>query len=335
MTPKRRIIPVFVPHLGCPNDCVFCNQRKISGKLFPATPETVHEAVASARAAGVTGAALAFYGGSFTAIDRAEQEALLSAAAEHFATGEVAALRVSTRPDRITPEALALLKKYRVETVELGAQSMDDGVLRRSGRGHTADSTRRAAKMVKESGFSLILQMMTGLPGDSGEESIYTARELAALAPEGVRIYPAVILRDTPLYELWQRGKYREHTVEDAVSLCARIVPIFEAAGVKIIRLGLNPSEELSGGEAAGGAYHPALGEMVYSRIWREKAEALLSSLVGAESVTLGVKSSRVSVMTGQKRCNAEYLRGKFGLKELKIRPAEVPDGEIVVLERH
>lgn len=335
MTPKRRIIPVFVPHLGCPNDCVFCNQRKISGQLSPATPETVHEAVAEARKAGVTGAELAFYGGSFTAIDRAEQEALLSAAAEHFASGEVAALRVSTRPDRITPEALALLKKYRVETVELGAQSMDDGVLRLSGRGHTAEATRDAAKMVKESGFSLILQMMTGLPGDSGEESIYTARELAALAPEGVRIYPAVILRDTPLYELWRRGKYREHTVEDAVSLCARIVPVFEAAGVKIIRLGLNPSDELSGGEAAGGAYHPALGEMVYSRIWREKAETLLSSLGAAESVTLGVKSSRVSVMTGQKRCNVEYLRDKFSLKELKIRPAEVPDGEIAVLERH
>ena len=145
---------------------------------------------------------------------------------------------------------LARLRRYGVETVELGAQSMDDEVLRLAGRGHTAEDVVNAAGAVRAAGFHLILQMMTGLPGDSAEKDVETAKKLIALHPDGVRIYPTVIVRDTALYELWRAGRYREHTIEDAVAVCAQLVPLFEEAGVEIIRLGLNPTEELSAGAA-------------------------------------------------------------------------------------
>ena len=332
MTPRRRILPIFVPHAGCPNDCVFCNQKRISGSLLPASAETVRQAV-SALAPG-SGYELAFYGGSFTAIPENEQEELLRACVPARESGAVSALRVSTRPDAVTPEKLARLRFYGVETAEIGAQSMCDEVLRRSGRGHTAADTVKAAALVKAAGFSLILQMMTGLPGSSDARDIQTARAIASLAPDGVRIYPAVIVRDTPLYDLWLAGNYREHTVKDAVRVCAEIVPVFERAHIPIIRLGLNPSDELSGGAAAGGAYHPALGELVRSRIWRDKAERLLSAAAApGESVILGVAPNRISVMTGQHRANLTYLRERFSLADVRILAADVDDGEIVLLE--
>ena len=332
MTPRRRIIPLFVPHLGCPNDCVFCNQRKISGSLRPADGDTVRRTLEKAREYTPDGAELAFYGGSFTAIPEEQQRELLEAARPYMEAGFIAEIRVSTRPDKIDPAALELLAQYGVKTVELGSQSMDEKVLRMSGRGHTAEDTRRAAALIKNGGFRLMLQMMTGLPGSSPESDIATARELIKLRPDGVRIYPTVVIRETALYELWQAGKYKEHTVEDAVSVCAELVREFSAADVPIIRLGLNPTDDLSAGEAAAGAYHPALGELVYSRVYLQKAEKLIEESGCCDSVTLGVHPSRVSLMTGQKRQNIEKLKAKFGLSSVKVVKSLVNDGEIVIL---
>ena len=328
MTPRRRILPIFVPHAGCPNDCVFCNQKRISGSLHPASAETVRAAV-SAIAPG-SGYELAFYGGSFTAMPEAEQEELLAATVPARQSGAVATLRVSTRPDAVTEEKLARLRRYGVETVELGAQSMCDEVLRRSGRGHTSLDTVKAAKLVKDAGFTLILQMMTGLPGSDDTRDIASARAIAALLPDGVRVYPTVILRNTPLYDLWRAGEYREHTVEDAVRVCARILSIFEDAEIPVIRMGLNPSDELSGGAAAGGAYHPALGELVRARLWRDRAEALLSGIEPGADAVLAVSPNRVSVMTGQHRCNLLYLQERFSLRSVRVCASDVPDGAIV-----
>ncbi len=335
MSARESIIPVFVPHSGCPNDCVFCNQRRISGNTNPATPEDVEKAIANAAALPRTGVKrqLAFYGGSFTAIPKTEQEALLSAAHAHLLSGELDAIRLSTRPDAIDGEVLARLRRYDVETVELGAQSMDEKVLLLAGRGHTAKDVENASNEIKKAGFRLILQMMTGLPGADDESSIETARRIIALDPDGVRIYPTVIVRDTALYDLWQAGRYAEHTVEDAVRVCAKLLPMFEEADIPVIRLGLNPTDELSSGAAAGGAYHPALGELVKSRIMREKAETLLHGTEHGVSVTLGVNKSKISQMTGQHRCNIEYLKDRFSLKELRIKPTDVEEKEIVILE--
>lgn len=334
MSARENIIPVFVPHLGCPNDCVFCNQRRISGQQQPATAQTVKDAISKAAALPHTGAKrqLAFYGGSFTAIPAEEQTALLAAAKAYLDAGEIDSIRLSTRPDAIDGAVLKRLRAYGVETVELGAQSMDDRVLALSGRGHTAEDVARASALIRGAGFRLILQMMTGLPGDTEETSVRTAERIIALRPDGVRIYPTVIVRDTALFDLWQAGQYREHSVEDAVRVCARLLPLFDRAGIPVIRLGLNPTDELSGGAAAGGAYHPALGELVKSRIMLERARALLKGVLPGSSVVLGVNSARISQMTGQHRGNIRVLCEEFGLKSLKIRAAAAENEEILLL---
>ena len=325
MPARENIIPVFVPHLGCPHDCVFCNQRRISGVQEPATAETVHEAIKNAAALGLGDVKrqLAFYGGSFTAIPAAQQEELLGAAKEYLDSGFLSSVRLSTRPDAIDDAVLDRLRRYGVETVEIGAQSLDDRVLKLSARGHTAADVENASRMIKAAGFRLILQMMTGLPGDTPETSVRTAERIIAMKPDGVRVYPTVIVKDTALYDFWLRGTYREHTVEDAVSVCARILPMFEAAGIPVIRLGLNPTDDLSGGDAAGGAYHPALGELVKSRIMLQRAAALLEAAGAAPggSAEIYVHPSRVSQMTGQHRGNIEALKERFGLESVKVKP--------------
>jgi histone acetyltransferase (RNA polymerase elongator complex component) len=333
MIPKRCIIPIFVPHLGCPNACVFCNQRKISGSLVPARAAEERAALEAARERAQGGAELAFYGGSFTAIEPERQLELLEAARPWLEEGFLESIRVSTRPDAVDRAALELLASRGVRTVELGAQSMDEAVLAASNRGHGAADTERAARLVKEAGLKLVLQMMTGLPASSPASDLETAERLAALAPDGVRIYPTVIIRDSALCELWKRGLYREHTVAEAVEVCSRIVPVFEAAGIPVIRLGLNPTEELSGGEAAGGAYHPALGQLVYSRLYLDKARSLLRGLPKARRVALGVHPSCVSLMAGHRRENLEALRAEFGLERIAVRGAETAPGGIEILE--
>ena len=334
MSARASILPVFVPHLGCPHACVFCNQRRISGAQKPATAEDVKNSIAQAAAFLPKGGKrqLAFYGGSFTAISVREQEAQLGAAKAALDQGDIDTIRLSTRPDAIDGAVLDRLRRYGVDTVELGAQSMDDTVLRLAGRGHSAADVASASKLIKTAGFQLVLQMMTGLPGSSDESDTETARRLIALVPDGVRIYPTVIVRDTALYDMWRAGTYREHTVEDAVRVCAKIVPLFETAGIPIIRLGLNPTEELSGGAAAGGAYHPALGELVKSRILLERARLLLQGIKPGSRVTIAVGRGKTSQMTGQHRENLRRLTEEFQLADLKIREKTEADGEITLL---
>lgn len=333
MNPKRHIIPVFVPHLGCPHDCVFCNQRRISGQTLPATAESTALAIRTGIDTAGPGCELAFYGGSFTAIPVQEQEALLDAALPFLRSGALTSMRVSTRPDALDAFALERLRRYGVKTVELGAQSMADSVLSAVGRGHAAADTRRAAALLQGAGFSLILQMMTGLPGSNDALDVETARQLIALRPDGVRIYPTVVLRDTALFDLWRAGKYQAHTVEDAVRVCAVILPMFERAGIPVIRLGLNPTDELSGGAVAAGAYHPALGELVRSRVLLEEARALLAGTPPGSSVTLQVAPRLVSPMVGQHRCNLRALADEFGLAALKVRPCETKSEKNILLD--
>jgi len=332
MSARQTIIPVFVPHVGCPNDCIFCNQRRISGAVRPVTPDEVSCAIEQGAAITPNGVKrqLAFYGGSFTAIPVKAQERLLGAAQPYLQSGLLHSIRLSTRPDAIDDATLQRLKRFGVETIELGAQSMDNTVLLRSGRGHTAEQVAEASKLVRAYGFRLILQMMTGLPGDEdGNASRITARRLVELQPDGVRIYPTVIVRDTALYDLWRAGLYEEHTVEKAVELCAELLPVFEQAGIPVIRLGLNPTEDLSGGDAAGGAYHPALGELVKSRIMRKKAELLLGDTLPGDNVVLLVGKGKTSQMVGQRRINLMHLKEKFSLQSLKVQEMQDISDEI------
>ena len=325
MSARASILPVFVPHLGCPHQCVFCDQRSISGQREPVSADTVRRAIEEAAALPHNGAGrqLAFYGGSFTAVDPRLQEELLGAAKEALDRGEINSIRLSTRPDAIDGEALARLKRFGVRTVELGAQSMDEEVLRLSERGHGAEDVRRAASMIREAGFALVLQMMTGLPGDTEEKCVATAKALIALHPNAVRIYPTVIVKGTKLQAMWLRGEYREHSVEEAVAWCARILPLFSDAGIPVIRLGLNPTEELSGGEAVGGAYHPALGELVKSRMLLDQARSCLADIAPGSDAILAIGERYLSQMVGQKGRNREILLREFSLRSLRILPLQ------------
>lgn len=319
---KRRIIPLFIPHLGCPNQCVFCNQRTISGEEKPVTPEQISTMIAAALPYAGKGCELAFYGGSFTAIPKDMQRGYLEAARPFVQSGEVGSIRLSTRPDAVGDSECELLKEYGVETVELGCQSMDAEVLRLSKRGHTAEDTENAISMLRRYGFSVILQMMTGLPGDSGPQSIRTAERIIQLRPDGVRIYPTVVLRSTELEHSMKEGDYQPQSVSEAVALCATLYQQFLDAGIPVIRLGLNPTKDLSGGEAMAGAYHPALGELVLSEMYLRRARNMLISGTG-ENVELYVHPKRVSVMTGQRCCNLKSLRQEFCLRTLQVLPKE------------
>ena len=333
MTPRRRIVPVFVPHLGCPHQCVFCDQRIISGQTEPSGPETVREALRSAQAVAAW-AELAFYGGSFTAVSPEMQTELLEAAQPFRCTGFLASIRVSTRPDCIDGETLDRLAGYGVETVELGAQSMSDRVLRASGRGHLGEDTVRACGLLRERGFRIVLQMMTGLPGSDPEEDLRTARRLADLSPDGVRIYPTLVLRGTALAEMTEQGEYRAKTVEEAVETCAPLARLFKERHIPVLRLGLHPSRELEE-KLLAGPYHPALGELVYSRLYRDEAERLLSAREKLpEELTLLVDRGGLSKMTGRKKENLHWLRDKFGLREVRAEVGDLPTGAIAIKER-
>ena len=332
MRAKRSIIPVFVPHLGCPHTCVFCDQNRISGAESPATAQDVKNALRDALALlpKDTEKTLAFYGGSFTAIPAKKQEELLGAAAPWLQRGDIKDIRLSTRPDAVDEETVERLKRYGVRTVELGIQSMVPEVLKASQRGHSPEDARAAAALIKSAGFELILQMMTGLPGDSLERSLYTARELIKLSPDGVRVYPTVIIRGTELARMWEAGEYPAHTPQEAARWGAELLDLFEAAGIPVIRFGLNPTEDLSGGEAIGGAYHPALRDLAESVRYLKKERLLLSGEDRGETVRFAVGHGQVSAATGQRRANVEALRREFGVKDVKFIEKDLKPGEIL-----
>lgn len=317
--PKRRIIPLFIPHEGCPNRCVFCDQRKISGANTSVTPDQVRDEIEKSLPRAGWGCELAFYGGSFTAMAETVQRGLLAAAAPYRESGAIGSIRLSTRPDAIDEGRCRLLKEFGVTTVELGCQSMDQRVLALSQRGHSPEDTERAVECLRRFGFSVVLQMMTGLPGDTGAESTATAEKLISLKPDGVRVYPTVVLRGTELERMTRAGIYRPQSVEAAVELCAGLYERFLAADIPVIRLGLNPTEDLSGGEAVAGAYHPALGELVLSEVYLRRARRLFAEAAPGQRAVLAVHPSRVSVMVGQKRRNLRALQEEFSLKQIKV----------------
>lgn len=326
-----RIIPIFVPHLGCPQDCVFCNQRSIAAPHEP-SPDEVAREIESALERSGDGAELAYYGGSFTAIEREKRLGYLEAAQPFLRDGRLCSIRVSTRPDCISCEIMDELRRYGVKTVELGAQSTDDRVLAMSNRGHTKEDIERASRLLKEGGFTLGLQMMIGLPGESGDGHIRTARDLIAMQPDFVRVYPTVVVRGTALERMWRDGEYTALTPERAAILGADVLDLFDAAGIPVIRFGLNPTEDLKG-DAVAGAYHPALGEMARGEQMRRRAAALLEPLRGSERATLVVAKGRTSTMVGQHRRNIDALRDEFDIKRISVRESAEIEGYNVKTE--
>ena len=323
-----QIIPIFIPHLGCPNDCVFCNQRRIAAPSAPTAEQVRQEVMGGLQYS--KNPQVAFYGGSFTALDKPLQEAYLQAVYPFVSVGQVSDIRVSTRPDCIDTERLALLKQYGVSTVELGAQSMFDEVLAASNRGHTMQDVVQGARLVKEHGFVLGLQQMIGLPLDSGEKTITTAQRLAALEPDFVRIYPVCVIENTSLADQMKAGIYTPLTIEQAVEQGAQVAQVYEDAGISIIRIGLNPTEELSGGAVLGGAYHPSLGEMVYSR---KMHNTIRKALGQAQCPMIAINPKDVSLFRGQK--NTEYHKLLADYPKLQVVTREdIPRKTVKILEK-
>ena len=322
---KHRNIPIFVPHLGCPNTCVFCNQRKISGheKADFSSAEGEIEAALATIPQG-TDVQIAYFGGSFTGIDREDMIYLLALAKKYIDEGRVQSIRLSTRPDYIDEEILDILSRYGVRNIELGIQSMCDDVLAASGRGHTAAQTERACKLICERGFELVGQMMTGLPCSTLEKDKYTAEKICAMGASGARIYPTVVFRGTELENMMNRGDYKSREMENVIAEGAELVGIFARHGVKIIRIGLQASELLTEGSETVSPYHEATGELIWARYLRNEAErALAGEQTAGKRAVFTVAKGSTSKMVGQKKENLIYLKEKYSLCDIKVRESE------------
>lgn len=305
-------ISIFVPHKGCPNDCSFCNQRAISGQIAPATPLDVEKAVQTALENNIDprNTEIAFFGGSFTAIEREYMISLLTAAKHFLDTHFFAGIRVSTRPDAIDKEVLKTLKNYGVTAIELGAQSMDDEVLSANHRGHTSDDVRRASALIKEYGFELGLQMMTGLYKSSFEKDLQTAKEIIKLQPDTVRIYPTVVLKNTHLGNLYEKSEYTAPTAEESVPLCAELLQMFENEDIKVIKLGLHSSETVES-DMLGGGYHPAFRELCEGYIYLSKMLQKLSVKDKNHPYCIFVRNKDLSKAKGQQKRNEKALKNQ------------------------
>ncbi len=305
---KHSNIAIFIPHMGCPHLCSFCNQRSISGEKSIPNGEDVRKICSSAMNEIIdkSNTEIAFFGGSFTAIDRDYMTELLSSAYEFVGEGKFKGIRISTRPDYIDDEILSVLKEYGVTAIELGAQSMSDKVLYANERGHLAEDVKKASLLIKEYGFELGLQMMVGLYQSTESDEYFTMCEIASLKPDTVRIYPVVVLENTRLGELYKNGEYILYDFDKAVEICANMLYMFEFMGIKVIRLGLHSSEDVSKNSIAG-FYHDSFRELCESRIFRMKVMSLVSENKG--SYVIDVPKGALSKAIGQKKSNIEYFR--------------------------
>jgi len=309
---KHSNISIFIPHVGCPHMCSFCDQRTISGAQHLPDGNEVREICRRAlgEVKSPENTEIAFFGGSFTAIPRDYMLELLGAASEFVGEGRFSGIRCSTRPDCIDSEVLGILKHYGVTAIELGAQSMSDEVLSANERGHSSDDVRSACGLIRDGGFELGLQMMTGLYGSAPDTDRATAAEIAALHPDTVRIYPVVVLKGTKLAELYERGEYVLTPFDDMVELCAELMGMFIREGIRVIKCGLHASEFVEQDMVAG-YYHPAFRELCEMYIYRAETEKLLKSeyIVSGKAV-IEVNSRCISKAVGQKKANTEYFRG-------------------------
>lgn len=318
---RKYNIPVFVPHKGCPFDCVFCNQNRITGKIKPVTPDEVTQTIEeylltipeSNREAEV-----AFFGGSFTGIPVEEQNALMERVSPYIEDGRIDGIRLSTRPDYIDEDILVNLKKYGVTTIELGVQSMVDSVLKASNRGHSAKQAQNASKLIKQYGFSLGLQMMTGLPSDTDEKAIETARRIIELKPDCVRIYPTLTIKDTYLEKMYKDGRYKPQTLEEAVKLAKELLIMFENADINVIRVGLQTTDEInSGASVVAGPFHSSFRELVESEIYYDIISEQIKNHSGRADIF--VNPSEVSKATGNKKNNVKRIKENFNV-DIKIK---------------
>ena len=334
---RQYVIPIFVPHLGCPNDCTFCNQKKISGQMKMITEKDVKEKIEyylnSFKEEGKI--EVAFYGGSFTGIETEIQEKLLGTAFEYIKDGKVNSIRISTRPDYINKEILKMLKKYKVKTIELGVQSTNDYILAKCKRGHTFEDVKKASKLIRRYGFVLGHQVMCGLPESTKLDEINTAKDLIKLKPKIVRIYPVLVIKNTKLAEQYEKEEYEPLTVNQAVERCKELSYMFNKAGINVIRVGLqntdnitNPEED--GSDVIAGPYHPAFGQLVEASMWYDSiVDEIKKVNAKVMEVEVFVRGEDINNVIGHKKENIEKLKEIYDVDVKVIQDESIKKGKL------
>lgn len=335
---KEYIIPIFVPHLGCPNDCTFCNQKKISGQTKMVTAEDVRNTIEYYLKNFKDDnkyVEVAFFGGSFTGIETEKQEELLSVAYDFVKEKKVDSIRISTRPDYINKDILKRLKKYGVKTIELGVQSTNDYILNKSKRGHTFEDVKKASKLIRRYGFILGHQMMVGLPESTRNDELKTAKDLIKLKPKIIRIYPVLVIKETKLEEEYLSGEYEPLTVEQAVEISKDLLNIFNRKKIKVIRIGLQNTNEITDpnnqdSQVVAGPYHPAFRQLVESRLWYDKiADTIKSVNSKVKDVKIEVNPTDINNAVGHKKINRKKINETYDIDLIVKSNKKVKKGKI------
>ena len=337
---KEYIIPIFVPHLGCPNDCTFCNQKKISGQTKNVKAEDVKNTIEyylNNFKDDNKYIEVAFFGGSFTGIDVDKQKELLSVAYEYIKNKKIDSIRISTRPDYINKEILKMLKSYGVKTIELGVQSTNDYILNKSKRGHTFEDVKKASKLIRKNGFILGHQMMVGLPESTRQDEINTAKDLIKLKPKIVRIYPVLVIKGTQLEKDYESGEYTPLTVEQAVETAKDLLVLFNKKKINVIRIGLQNTNEITDpnskkSQVVAGPYHPAFRQLVESRLWYDNiANEIKKVNSNVTHIQIDVNPSDINNAVGHKRINIEKINDTYNT-DLKINPnSKIEKGKLKI----
>lgn len=333
---KQYIIPIFVPHLGCPNDCVFCNQKSISGQAKQVTKEDVKNIIEEhlKYIKKDSKVEVAFFGGSFTGIEEEKQEELLSTAYEYIKQKKIDSIRISTRPDYIDKKILKRLKKYKVKTIELGVQSANDYILKKAGRGHTFEDVVKASKLIRWYGFELGHQMMVGLPESTTVDEINTAKQLIKLKPKMVRIYPVLVIKNTKLEKDYNDGKYKPLTVIQAVEVCKELVKLFVKKHIEVIRIGLQPTDTITNpdndkSEVVAGPFHPAFRQLVESGMWYDVIVEKIKQLnTKVKEVVVTVNPADVNNVIGQRKDNINNLRDVYDVNLIVKADEKIKQGK-------
>lgn len=334
MANKHYIIPIFVPHEGCPHDCVFCNQKEITGvqnEVNPVKVEAIIEEYLSTMEPDESKIEVAFYGGSFTGLDIERQQELLAVAYKYYNQGLIDNLRLSTRPDYINSSILNNLAKYKVEVIELGVQSLVEKVLKASKRGHTVEEVIKASRLIKEFDFKLGIQLMPGLPRADRASMLYSSQKTVELAPDLVRIYPTLVIENTYLAELYQRGDFTPLTLEAAVDICQEELKLFQQNDIPVVRIGLQPSTGINKEAVIAGPFHPAFRQLVESRLVLDKLWEYLGEEIKAKKLKLKVNPRFSSVIRGQKNNNLKQLQNNYGVDVEIVTDDKLDLKEIII----
>lgn len=313
---KHYTIPFFIPEMACIGNCIYCNQKKITSRVSAPEIDEMHQSIEEHLASFKHKDAeveVGFFGGSFSGLSRTLQQQYLAQIQQYIAAQQVKSIRISTRPDMIDKEELDFLKQNKVQAIELGVQSFDKEVLEKSGRGHSLEDSYAAAMLIKEEGFDLGLQMMIGLPGDSIEKAVFTAEEIIRLGAATTRIYPLLVIKDSALAEMYLKEEYTPLSMEESLDYLTKLIPLFEKAGVNILRVGLHQSEDLNDGEALlAGPYHPSLKELALSRIWHEQLQKIPQQKKEDEKIVIEVNPSEINYAIGYHAANKKNLLQYF-----------------------